>query len=69
MRPINTIEVIVLTVLIVAGSAVSSEAEDGRFYLPVSVTSALAGFVEENMSWARRLISWGSDGVLNAAGG
>ena len=69
MRLSNNLKATVLAVLIVTGSAVSSEAENSRFALPVSVTSTLAGLFEQPVSWAQRTISQGIFGALSAVEG
>lgn len=48
MRPVNTIKAIVLSVLIVTGSAATSGAEDSGFELPVFVSSLLP-----HLPWTR----------------
>lgn len=48
MRPVNTMKAIVLSVLIVTGSAATSEADDSRFNVPMFVSSLLP-----HLPWTR----------------
>lgn len=66
MSLVNNIKAIVLSVLIVTGSAMSSEADDSGFYLPTYVTSYAATFARDAMTWAPNILRRGLDGALAA---
>lgn len=66
MNPVNNIKAIVLSVLIVTGSAMSSEANDSGFHVPTLVTSFAAVFSEDILTVVPNILRRGLDGALTA---